>query len=178
MYGKMSVFELATRVPLIIRDPSRPESHGKVTMAFAELVDLMPTLATLAGIPLPQHEAVPIAGISLAEVFADPTGALPNSTKPYTLSQHARCWKDTHTPCGTTLNVRTTRVPVGKGPHDFHDMCDCHFVRPEAIDFMGLSIRVPNFRYTEWSVGCFQFKSLLLLYCVLTRVRAPAFPAG
>lgn len=153
MYGKMSVFELATRVPLIIRDPSQPLSHGKVTMAFAELVDLMPTLAVLAGVPLPTHEPVPLGGISLDKVFKNPTSMPPNGTKPYTLSQHARCWKDTHTPCGTTLAEpmpSATGVEAGAGPHDLHDMCDCHFVKPADIDFMGMSIRVPSFRYTEW----------------------------
>ena len=160
MFGKMSVFELATRVPLIIRDPGSPLTHGKVTMAFAELVDIMPTLATLAGVPLPENEPVPLGGKSLHAIFAmDPSSLLPNATKSYTLSQHARCWKDEHTPCGTTLeDVPRPRsnefeqgtVRSGAGPHDLHDMCDCHFVKAEAIDFMGLSIRTPEWRYTQW----------------------------
>ena len=170
MFGKMSVFELATRVPLIIRDPGAPLTHGKVTMAFFELVDIMPTLATLAGVPLPENEPVPLGGTSLHAIFTiDPTPLLPNATKPYTLSQHARCWKDEHTPCGTTLDdsvgasaaaavaaaaaqggVGSESLRSGAGPHDLHDMCDCHFVKADAIDFMGLSIRTPEWRYTQW----------------------------
>ena len=140
----MSVWELATRVPLIVRDPWATASHGKATQVMVELVDLMPSLAALAGVPLPEHEVVPLAGVSFAAALADPT-LPPDGIKNYTLSQHARCWKDMHPNCGTTL-----RAAAGAGSHSLSDMCDCHNVTANDIDFMGLSIRVPHFRYTEW----------------------------
>ena len=50
LWAKMSVFESATHVPLIIRAPFRPNSVGAVTPVLAEMVDLYLTLADLAGL--------------------------------------------------------------------------------------------------------------------------------
>lgn len=74
LWGKTSNFELDARVPLIIADPSQPESQGKKTDALAELVDLYPTLAALAGVEddLPPR----LEGISLAPVMEDPTASV------------------------------------------------------------------------------------------------------
>lgn len=71
LWGKTSNFELDARVPLIIRDPRQPAGHGKTTQALSELVDLYPTLASLAGVSdgLPAQ----LEGHSLAPVVADPT---------------------------------------------------------------------------------------------------------
>lgn len=46
---KMSNFELGVRVPLMLRVPWFPQAMGQRTTALAELVDLYPTLAELAG---------------------------------------------------------------------------------------------------------------------------------
>jgi arylsulfatase A-like enzyme len=43
-------WETGVRVPLIIRDPTLPQSHGQRSTALVELVDVMPTLADLAGV--------------------------------------------------------------------------------------------------------------------------------
>ncbi|MDF1814854.1 MAG: sulfatase [Verrucomicrobiales bacterium] len=51
-WGKMTNYDIATRVPLIISDPST--KPGKAN-SFAELVDIYPTLCQLAGIPAPDH---------------------------------------------------------------------------------------------------------------------------
>ena len=49
MWCKMSNFELGVRVPLMIHVPWKPSSAGKHTQELAELVDMYPTLADLAG---------------------------------------------------------------------------------------------------------------------------------
>lgn len=192
----MTVFELATRVPLIIHAPHASGSWGQGTQAIVELVDLLPSLAELAGVDPVNVSApgeAPLGGVSFASVFnmTAKERARMDVIKPYALSQHARCWKDTHTPCGTTYtdaqaheqhsgsvgkvqssiganpmsgsgsgsfvggknaSAATGAFPVQlkKGPHSLHDMCDCHMVDAPDIDFMGLSIRVPGWRYTEW----------------------------
>jgi arylsulfatase A-like enzyme len=53
---KFTNWEAGVRVPLIIRDPYIPQSHGKKSAALVELVDVMPTLAQLAGVALPGDE--------------------------------------------------------------------------------------------------------------------------
>lgn len=51
-WGKMTNFEVATRVPLLISSPGLPPGR---TRTLAELVDLYPTICELVGIPLPTH---------------------------------------------------------------------------------------------------------------------------
>ena len=46
-------WELATRVPWIIAVPWKPGTHGAVTPALVENVDLYQTLASAAGLPVP-----------------------------------------------------------------------------------------------------------------------------
>lgn len=70
LWGKTTNFELDARVPLFIADPRQPASHGQKTTALAELVDLYPTLAHLAGVPndLPAR----LEGHDLSPVLANP----------------------------------------------------------------------------------------------------------
>ncbi len=53
LWGKSFPFDAALRVPLIIRDPDAPESHGKSTDAFTESVDIAPTLMQWCGGQIP-----------------------------------------------------------------------------------------------------------------------------
>lgn len=70
LWGKTSNFELDARIPLIVSDPRQSSSHGKTTTALSELVDLYPTLASLADIDhdLPEN----LEGQDLSAVIADP----------------------------------------------------------------------------------------------------------
>jgi len=49
LWGKSFPFDAALRVPLIIRDPRSPQSHGTRTEAFTESVDIAPTLIEWCG---------------------------------------------------------------------------------------------------------------------------------
>ena len=71
LWGKTSNFELDARVPLIVADPRDGAARGESTAALAELLDLYPTLAEMAGISadLPDN----LEGVSLAPIVADPT---------------------------------------------------------------------------------------------------------
>ncbi|MEM9281166.1 MAG: sulfatase [Verrucomicrobiota bacterium] len=64
-WGKMTNYEIANRVPLIISAPERVPGR---TQSFAALVDLYPTLCNLAGIEAPAH----LEGVSLVPVLDDP----------------------------------------------------------------------------------------------------------
>lgn len=64
---KATNFEVATRVPLIIRTPQMP-AHGAKSRALVELVGIYPTLCDLANLPKPAH----LQGASFASLLDEP----------------------------------------------------------------------------------------------------------
>lgn len=79
-WSKMTNYEVATRVPLIVAAPGM--AAGQHTSSFAELLDLYPTLCELADLPIPPH----CEGRSLVPVLRDPRVSIRNSAR----SQFAR----------------------------------------------------------------------------------------
>jgi arylsulfatase A-like enzyme len=71
LWGKTTNFELDTRVPLIASAPGR-QARGQRTRALTELVDLYPTLAELADLPIPAE----LEGTSFAPVLDDPSATV------------------------------------------------------------------------------------------------------
>ena len=69
-YQKTTLFENATRVPLIIAGPG-VTAAGRSTPALVEMVDIYPTLAELTGLKPPEY----LSGVSLAAVLNDPTAS-------------------------------------------------------------------------------------------------------
>jgi iduronate 2-sulfatase len=65
--GKHNNYEGATNAPLIIAAPGM-KTAGQKTDAIVEFVDIYPTLADLAGLPLPEG----LEGTSLAPLLDDP----------------------------------------------------------------------------------------------------------
>lgn len=84
LWGKTTNFELDARVPLIIADPNHPSGQGKSTTALAELVDLYPTLASLAGISRDLNKR--LEGVDLTPVVADPMASIKDAA--FTQHQH------------------------------------------------------------------------------------------
>ena len=74
LWGKTTNFELDARVPLLIADPRQPATHGQTTSGLAELVDLYPTLAHLAGIP--QDLPANLEGQDLSPLLTNPRAQL------------------------------------------------------------------------------------------------------
>jgi iduronate 2-sulfatase len=64
-WQKMSLHEESTRIPILIDAPGKAPA---VTQGLAEQIDLFPTLADLAGLPIPAH----CQGVSLAPALEDP----------------------------------------------------------------------------------------------------------
>lgn len=52
---KEFMFEQGVRIPLIISDPSAPQTHGQVSIALAEAIDVLPTFLDTMGVPVPSH---------------------------------------------------------------------------------------------------------------------------
>ena len=132
MWQKMTNFELGVRVPLIMRAPWLPNSVGAVTHALVEAVDLFPTFIAVTGLPaLPPDQR--LQGTSLADVLADPTDQ--TNWKPYAYSQFAKA--------NELARELNQQVPW--------NVCIlCNRTNLTTMDYMGLSVRGDNFRYTEW----------------------------
>ncbi len=67
LFTKMTNFEQCTRVPLIINTPGM-KTRGQKSRALVELVDLYPTLADLAGLPVAES----LEGTSFAPLLEKP----------------------------------------------------------------------------------------------------------
>eukprot|EP00928_Gymnodinium_smaydae_P014135 TRINITY_DN15129_c0_g2_i1.p1 TRINITY_DN15129_c0_g2~~TRINITY_DN15129_c0_g2_i1.p1 ORF type:complete len:745 (+),score=46.39 TRINITY_DN15129_c0_g2_i1:63-2297(+) len=128
-WQKFTNFELGARVPLVIRDPSK---RPGVSDSIVELVDIMPTLMDLAGVPmtLPSDEVHPLEGRSLRPMLEGH-----EEKKRIGLSMFPRC------PNGNS--------PAMNASEWWKDN-SCLFVDRSEYAFMGLSIRTYRWRYTEW----------------------------
>ena len=87
-WSKHTNFELDTHAPLIVR--ARGMEAGQETDALVEFVDIYPTLAELAGLPLPPH----LQGTSIAPLLENPD----RSWKGAAFSQYPRRFPATRPP--------------------------------------------------------------------------------
>ena len=83
-FGKLTNFEIGTRVPLIIAYPGM-QYAGESTNALTELVDIYPTLVDLCGLPSPAAGRQ-LSGTSLRPILDNPAA----SVKTAALSQISR----------------------------------------------------------------------------------------
>ena len=67
-WEKKSNMDLVVRVPLLMRAPWKKKSMGQVTDAITELVDVFPTVASVAGLPTPTF----VDGVNRASLLDDP----------------------------------------------------------------------------------------------------------
>lgn len=95
-------------------------------MAFAELIDLYPTLVELSGLPLPPASEG-LEGSSLLPVLQNPSAV---GAKTMAFSQYPRC----------------PEYSMFKDPTDY----ECLHIKAGKISHMGFSVRVATARYTEW----------------------------
>ena len=125
-WSKMTNFEVALRIPLIIRAPWFPNSVGVTTSVLAEAVDFYPTLAGLVGLPDPKSAGPASAGINgtdLTPVFRDPVANA--ALKDAAYSQFAK---------------PSVAQPFAFWPTPARN----------ATNIMGYSVRVDAWRYTAW----------------------------
>ena len=130
------LFENTARVPLLIHDPAHPtRGHMMRTTELAELVDLYPTAAALAGLPPPPK----VDGTDLSPLFAMAAldmrhggklqgGRASPPLKAAAFSQFPRC--------NTCDNTRNNSCPDNAVTHHV-----CFNTDDNAFPFMGFSIR-------------------------------------
>ncbi|MFC1762950.1 sulfatase [Planctomycetota bacterium] len=70
MWGKVTLFEICNRVPMVVRVPGKTKS-GSSSQGLIELVDLYPSLAELCKVPAPDN----LQGRSFVPMLTDPTTA-------------------------------------------------------------------------------------------------------
>lgn len=134
MWEKRTNWELALRVPLVVRAPWLPAAMGARSRALVELVDLYPTICDVMGLPLPK-DTVPIDGISLKPILEAPDKVA--ALKPYALSMYPRC-------------VHRGMPVYGQRGRPGGEDNSCLGIERTSFTYMGYTMRTDRYRYTEW----------------------------
>ncbi|MBI1354401.1 MAG: sulfatase-like hydrolase/transferase [Acidobacteria bacterium] len=105
LWQKTTLFENSDHVPLVIAAPGFEQTRGRRSGAVAELVDLYPTLADLAGLQAPPH----VMGVSLRKQLNDVNA--PGKTAALTVfdSQDRLHPSGPHHPKAHSYSIRTER---------------------------------------------------------------------
>ncbi|MFC4993213.1 sulfatase [Rubritalea tangerina] len=121
LWEKYNLHEEVSRVPLIISAPGYPP--GRST-SCVELIDIYPTVTTLAGLPAPSHTD----GYSLTPILKDPTHALRAAAYSYYAKGHALRSENSSLlsfPSGDCL------YDMRKDPHQFYNLATNPEYRPQ-----------------------------------------------
>jgi len=127
-WEKKSNFDMTIRVPLLMHVPGVTDVEGYVgkTKSIFELVDVLPTLSGLLGLP----PLLDTDGMNLAEVvhLGGATDNSPSIERKVAYHQFPAC------------NTRSFN----------HTRTQCNKVPAKDFNFMGYSIRSKRWRYTVW----------------------------
>lgn len=123
LWNKMTNFEQATHVPLMIAAPGMKK--GVKSDAMVEFLDVFPTLAELTGTPHPQQ----LDGVSLVPVLKNPKAKV----KDYIMSQYSRTTTEDYT-------ISSDTDLEGKAEYLENDI-------------MGYAIRDKRYRLVQWTKG-------------------------
>jgi iduronate 2-sulfatase len=162
-WEKFTVWEHGTRVPLVIRAPWVAPA-GATTAVIAQLVDVFPTVAELAGIPAPP--AYGLDGASLVPVLVGLGGARAEGAQaPHAASSSP---SSSAAEAGSAADAAPPPPPPSVGAYalSVYPRCpsdtvnasnfwrdnSCLMTERTAFPFMGLSLRTDGWRYTEWRV--------------------------
>ena len=155
MWEKFSNFEVALRTPLFIRAPQFQQAG--IIDAPVELVDIYRTLADLADLNLPEDEV--IDGKSLVPLMRRDLNEEQVEWKAF--SQFPRCLNGANY-ASLPLSKADRQVwrAYGEGdkPSFSHEvtglpawkLTNCNEITADGMDFMGLSVRTVEWRFTAW----------------------------
>ena len=155
-WEKFTIWETGTRVPLIVRAPWL-DVGGRDVAELAELVDVMPTIAELAGIPVPPSYDVDGDSLVPALVRRSYTAANADTVSAASSASEAAMSSSSAPPEPPHLGQYAfsiyPRCPADTANStDFWRNNDCLMTERSQIPFMGLSVRVDEYRYSEWRV--------------------------
>ncbi|GBG29149.1 Iduronate 2-sulfatase [Hondaea fermentalgiana] len=165
---KGSVYERALRVPMWIRDPVDRSRAGTQESAGVSLLDLYPTIAELAGVPLAQQdfEDYEMDGRSFAHLVRDDDD-MSETVAESLLRLPQLGGHEWSFPSNASFSVWPICVADGE-PNKQVDCRTCKDRNGNVVDcqdcaslsscsreespiaYMGLSVRTERFRYTEW----------------------------
>jgi iduronate 2-sulfatase len=129
MWCKYTNFENQVRVPMLVRVPWIEASIGKHSNAMIELVDIMPTLLSLAKVQTTDA----MEGYDFSPVLKA-GGVKPAGWRIAAFSQYPRCMNST----------MVTQPPYTAN----RDACAGH--PADEFTHMGMTVRTIDYRYTEW----------------------------
>jgi iduronate 2-sulfatase len=148
MWSMMNLLETSLRVPLMIRPaPSDPVlGAGRAVPLYhhpVELLDLFPTLTALAGLPLPPAEWK-LPGSDLSRGMREGAAVKPLNAA---YSQITRCVNCTQA-YGTASAV--VRGCVADSVDAVKYLVPCAHTPRSSFDYMGMSVRVSDWRYSTF----------------------------
>jgi len=168
-WEKFTCWEHGTRIPLVVRAPWLPGLRpGARVVAPVQAIDVFPTLAELAGVPVPPEYA--LDGVSLVPLLTGHTAGGTTAGHGSAMAAAAGADADSYAGSGFDANasaqphlqVRLRGAPTyalsvfPRCPADlanasmFWSDNDCMLTERSAFSFMGVSLRVAEYRYTEW----------------------------
>jgi len=135
-WEKKSNFDETIRVPLLIKVPGITDDGG-VVGDLVELIDIFPTISSLAGLPLP----LDVDGLDLSGLFStESTDVRKAKISRGGASQVVSQLRDAayhQFPACNTPSFNSTRR-------------QCNYTPAADFNFMGYSIRTKDWRYTIW----------------------------
>ena len=148
MWSMMNLLETSLRVPVLLRAPPPLLPQGVVYDGLVELIDVYPTIVSLAGLvpppDLPGTDLSPLLRHGLADTSSPPPPT--PEAKPRALSEITRCYdcRMAYKFSNDPTQCRRDRT----ADHSYPVPC-CTTPRAE-FEFIGLSMRTNSWRYTRY----------------------------
>jgi len=133
-WGKGSLYDIDTRVPFVVRDPSAPSSRrGVSSRAIVELIDLYKSIVDLANLPFGPEMYGWLEGHSIKQLIYDSSARWPRRAA---LTITAKCPK---------------KHGGGEAPFNCRDRSD-KWGKHVSEPLVGFSSRDVRYRYVAWMV--------------------------